>query len=317
MGHGATNNSHIQNAVNEVNQIVDGINNSASNNEPEPASPTPEPVVVSEPVVESEAVVVSEPSVTPVTSTGPRKRALLIGLNYQGTSATLTGCERDVENMRDLLISRFDYSSKDIELVFYKDLKSMGILDRLKKLASETVEGDEVFFHYSGHGSKITDYSNDEADGMDEVLIGYRLRRVKDDDIYKVIKSMPDNIVMTLIIDACNSGSMIDLKYQYNGSGNIVVTSKRESLKGKTIVSLSGCRDDQTSAESGTPGKVEGVLSRTLKRIADDEPIESYTWKQLTGRIRTSIKKERFSQIPQLSSNDPDIFGFTVGKFLS
>ena len=41
------------------------------------------------------------------------KFALLIGINYKGTSNELNGCINDVMNMRDVLIKHFGYLAVD------------------------------------------------------------------------------------------------------------------------------------------------------------------------------------------------------------
>ena len=45
------------------------------------------------------------------------KRALLIGINYIGTTAPLNGCINDIENMQEFLQNKRNYLNADITLL--------------------------------------------------------------------------------------------------------------------------------------------------------------------------------------------------------
>lgn len=46
-----------------------------------------------------------------------RKRALLIGINYFGTSAELKGCINDVENIKHFLVTLYNFNEQDMVIL--------------------------------------------------------------------------------------------------------------------------------------------------------------------------------------------------------
>lgn len=77
--------------------------------------------------------------------------------------------------------------------------------------------GDSLVFHFSGHGSQQRNYNGDEVDGYDETLcpIDFETRgMIVDDEINAVIvKPLPHGVKLHAIIDACHSGTVLDLPY--------------------------------------------------------------------------------------------------------
>jgi hypothetical protein len=105
----------------------------------------------------------------------PRKLALLVGINdYPNTNgfAALKGCVTDVELQRHLLIHRFGFNSKDIRTLTDKQATRQGILDAFEEhLIRKAKPGDVVVFHYSGHGSRVTDPDSDNADKLNSTFV--------------------------------------------------------------------------------------------------------------------------------------------------
>ena len=105
--------------------------------------------------------------------TGKRK-ALLIGINYAGTSSALAGCINDANNVKNFLIRQFHYRDEDIVLLT-DDARNQAqmptranILRAMQWLVSGAQPNDSLFFHYSGHGGQTEDLDGDEDDGYDE-----------------------------------------------------------------------------------------------------------------------------------------------------
>lgn len=96
----------------------------------------------------------------------PRKKALLIGINqYQNNQGfqfnNLKGCLTDVELQQRLLIDRFGFHPDDI-LVLNDDTPEKPTRDNIlnafeNHLIQGAKPGDVVVFHFSGHGSRVTD----------------------------------------------------------------------------------------------------------------------------------------------------------------
>lgn len=87
----------------------------------------------------------------------PRKLALLVGINSY-PSSPLEGCVNDLDLQWNLLIHRFGFNPKDIYVLADEAATRTGILTAFEEhLIKQAKPGDVVFYHYSGHGSRISD----------------------------------------------------------------------------------------------------------------------------------------------------------------
>lgn len=91
----------------------------------------------------------------------PRKLALLVGINAYPFNNELAGCLTDVELQRHLLINRFGFNPNDI-LILTDQAKEkptrQTILTAFEQhLIKQAKPGDVVVFHFSGHGSRVSD----------------------------------------------------------------------------------------------------------------------------------------------------------------
>lgn len=263
------------------------------------------------------------------------KRAVLIGINYQGTKSMLRGCINDVTSIKQLLITQYGYEENNI-LVLTDNMSSVfsptkaNIYRSFSWLISSNINTDftnssyknledknyHFTFHYSGHGSQIRDTSGDEVDGMDEVIcpVDYEKQGfITDDELRtKLALKVPTGSVLTAVLDCCNSGSGFDLLWNViptqNGF-NLTKMGKYSDTPGKVIM-LSGCKDEQTSADAYINGVSQGALTNSLLNILkrNNYRIE---YDELIKNIRQYIISNNLSdQIPCLSfGNQIDING--------
>lgn len=88
----------------------------------------------------------------------PRKLALLVGINDYTSVSSLKGCLTDVELQRELLVHRFGFVPDDIAILTNQDATRANILQAFEEhLVKQAKLGDVVVFHYSGHGSLVSD----------------------------------------------------------------------------------------------------------------------------------------------------------------
>ena len=153
-----------------------------------------------------------------------KRKALLIGINYTGTSAALRGCQNDVDNVSEFLTQRYNYRPED--MVILKDDPSFGyrqqptrqnILEAMSWLVRGAQPNDSLFFHYSGHGGQAKDTNGDEEDGYDETIYPLDFKQagmIVDDDMHAImVRPLPAGCRLTAIFDSCHSGSALDLPY--------------------------------------------------------------------------------------------------------
>ncbi|MGB3236904.1 MAG: caspase family protein [Geitlerinemataceae cyanobacterium] len=152
----------------------------------------------------------------------PRKIALLVGINeYPEISgfAPLRGCVTDVELQRQLLIHRFGFNPADILTLTDAEATRSNILtafeEHLVKLAKPT---DVVVFHYSGHGSQVTDPDGDFPDGLNSTFVpvdsalppafpfeGGVVRDIMGHTLFLLMSALQSEQV-TVVLDSCHSG---------------------------------------------------------------------------------------------------------------
>jgi hypothetical protein len=82
------------------------------------------------------------------------RRAVLIGINYEGQNGELSGCHNDCLNMKDYIIDTCGFEEENV-LVLMDDGQHdaptrTNILGAYRAVAAMSASGDAVFCHYSG-----------------------------------------------------------------------------------------------------------------------------------------------------------------------
>jgi hypothetical protein len=158
------------------------------------------------------------------------KRAVMIGINYEGQSGQLSGCHNDVKNMKEYLINELGFEQRNITILMddgrHQEPTRSNITYAYRNLVSSCRSGDTVFTHYSGHGGRVVDTSGDEDDGYDETLIPVDFERagqITDDELFNnLVKPLPKGVLMTSLMDCCHSGTVLDLPYRFTADGDVM-----------------------------------------------------------------------------------------------
>lgn len=254
----------------------------------------------------------------------PIKRALLVGINYRGMSGELNGCINDVTGIREILINVYNFKPENILLITddtpckpnydeisegFRWLVSKSPADKYKSCSyTSLTEPATLMFHYSGHGSRLRDDNGDEADGFDETLcpLDYNTKGFMRDDFIrqKLVDRVPSNCKLFSIIDACHSASSFDLQWtlQSQPGGKFILqkNDKQTASKGEVIM-LSGCQDEQTSADIFVAGKSQGALTYAILNVLKNNNYK-ITFEKLLSEVREFISSKKLSrQIPCLT----------------
>ena len=262
----------------------------------------------------------TDKSVSKQSKTGGVKRALLIGINYKGTSSELQGCVHDVEKIKAMLTSYYQYREEDIVMLTDRKRYSLkasraNILYWIKKMVADTQAGDELFVHYSGHGSQVKCYKgdedkNDDTPGMDDVIIpcdfqtAYIGKRgmITDDELRIIlVEAMVPGSKLRAFFDCCCSGTALDLPYVYKQNEKYALTYKKDGIQSTDCLLISGCRDDQTSADALIEKQYNGALTWALCKALETSRMTPISWKDLLLLVRTYLKESQFEQVPVLS----------------
>ena len=248
-------------------------------------------------------------------------RALLIGINYiEDTSNKLNGCINDVKNIKKQInkfypkCNNFKILTDDSTNVNEKPTRQ-NILDGIKWLVKDLKPGENVFFHYSGHGGLTVDFNNDEKTGMDSCIYpicNKNIEVILDDELKTLLANkIPTGSKCFVVLDCCHSGSGLDLRFniQCPSYGKLIVSqeNKYQKITG-SVIFLSGCMDLQTSSDTvNHKNEPSGALTNALIDVWNTYGM-NIKFKHLLWDIRKLLKDRQYEQIPQLScGNSLDI----------
>lgn len=170
------------------------------------------------------------------------KKAVLIGINYPGTKAELRGCVNDVWRMHKCLIERYGFSENDITVLIdtdssYTEPTGKNIRSALSDLVGSAEEGDVLFVHYSGHGTRLpAETGEDDDTGYDECIVPSDMNLITDDDFKEFVNGVPRGCRLTIVSDSCHSGGLIEEAKEQIGES----TKGEEEHSGSGGFGLSG-----------------------------------------------------------------------------
>jgi len=237
------------------------------------------------------------------------KAAVLIGINYTGTKSALHGCENDVYDTKKILMEKYGYKDENI-LILTETEKSVkmqptyqNIITAIHWLVKMGKEGcNTLWFQYSGHGFYMKDTDGDEADGYDECLVTGDNYALLDDHLrHYLIDSLPKECNLFCFMDCCHSGTMLDLKYKYKSGSAPAMMIENKNQSKCSVISLSGCRDNQVSMDAHFNNKYAGALTKTFWRAVKSNKYKTMGLFALVNLVRTNLKKGGFDQVPQLT----------------
>lgn len=278
-------------------------------------------------LVSSEVVeVVADDRAAPVMKT----RALLIGINYHGTKSQLNGCINDVNNVYRFLTSKAGYDAREIRvLTDDKYVKTELRPTRANIMAGirwllEATKGEDagssvkLFLHYSGHGSWVRDTSGDELDRRDETIcpVDYSTHgMIKDDELHQQLvqplASMP-HVNLTCLFDCCHSGTMLDLRYEYEVSVDSarldrrsfrINQNKKVAKTRANVLLFSGSLDTQTAADAYIAGKSQGAMTWAFLQVLKKYEDKTCSLKRFLAEVQLLLKKGGYKQVPHLCSS--------------
>ena len=266
--------------------------------------------------------------------TQPRKRGLVIGIDYLGTRNQLAGCINDASDVHRTIVEEYNYD-ETLLMTDKTELKPTreNICRALKWLCHEREEGEEVLYlHYSGHGGFVYG-SKTEEDHKDETIVPLDFQTqedIVDDDLHRMIVDplIGSKRHLTAFFDCCHSGTGIDLKYQYEVKKGLF---GRRTIRSKTakqqysslsfhknrslpnVYFFSGCTDEQTSSDVAASEDVPShgaftkaylsALQRDRTQRSEQRGKAPVTWREFLLDIHDGLDKGRFEQRPQFSAS--------------
>ena len=257
------------------------------------------------------------------------KRALLVGINYVGTQNELRGCINDINNVAAYLQGVRGYPSNSFIVmsdVAARNPTRANILAGFQELLQGVRAGDELWFHYSGHGALQQDTNGDEESGADSCICPLDFNQtgfITDDVIRSVLAALvPAGARLFIVLDSCHSGTGCDLRYKYDDSSYLINAAaspsaydpnawalrqtsyeyKRYAKTAGEAFCISGCQDSQTSADAFLAGKAAGALTFCLLQALKANNAATYKWKHLLKDVCCGERIGQFTQRTSITS---------------
>lgn len=246
--------------------------------------------------------------------------------------------DRDVKEITTAL-QKQGFSSENIKTIRDKDATKKNILSGINEyLYKKAAKGDLVYFHFSGHGQQVADYSGDETDRYDEALVPVDAKSKYEADGYKGENHLTDDELMAslnqvrqqigsngqlfMVIDACFSGGMLrgpgfrsvvrgsndKMAPDYWQQGGEIPSSKQQpapdgmdmsdNKKLAPVVAFMASQSTQPNAEYDGGGSLSRVVSEALLNME-----AQMSFAGLFRLIRDGMAKIVPNQIPQADGN--------------
>lgn len=229
------------------------------------------------------------------------KRAVLIGINYVGSRYDeLSGCHNDALHANEYIKNVHGFDDDNITVLMddgkHTNPTRENIMAAYSKITTESKPGDVVYLHYAGHGSNVKDKNGDESDGKDEVLCPVDFRKagfIVDDDLLKfLVAKFKRDVFVTSIMDCCNSGTILDLPYNFKADGNQTAMVPEEDYNFdniiSTVVTMSGYDPTFTGVNIPLPTFADGdTLLKKQSPFFDQECWRKYIhYSVATNKLR-------------------------------
>ena len=216
-------------------------------------------------------------------------KALLVGINnYPSEGNDLRGCVNDVLDMAQFIgVKNSKYDITNIKTVLDHRATKKGILDALQWLINGASSGDQLLFHYSGHGAQIPSQGPlHEKDGLDEIICPYDFNQdpqtaIRDKEFAKIFATIPQDVHFVWISDSCHSADLSRKpdpiahptqvtrfrRFKSADTTNPIIqpiTSMGTTISPLHGALLSGCASHQLSADAYINNRFNGAFTHYL-----------------------------------------------------
>lgn len=198
-----------------------------------------------------------------------KNKALLVGINkYPDPRNELRGCVNDILDMEHFITEANNvYPKQNIKKLTNKDATKKGILSQLKWLIEGAEAGDQLLFHYSGHGAQApTLFSSLEKDGLDEIICPYDFdgtnkTSLSDKEFAQLFAGIPKGVHFVWISDSCHAEDLSRDPF-INDEANKLENTNYKQFRFFTGLTHFEKREDELNEQKGiTIGKIAPIIS--------------------------------------------------------
>lgn len=256
-------------------------------------------------------------------------KALLVGINaYPNPSNNLRGCINDIVDMEYFIASKNKvYQKENIRTLTDSKATKKGILTALNWLLLGASAGDQILFHYSGHGAQLPSRSPSlEKDGLDEIICPYDFRgenaastAISDKEFASIFAKIPKGVHFVWISDSCHSEDLsrkhelVESKDVFNETRFRRFNHNDSTHQAQAVASvaslgaaaiplhgalLSGCASHQLSADAYINNRFNGAfthyLIKNLSLYGQDASMQ-----EIVKYVNIDLMENDYDQNPQ------------------
>jgi len=247
-------------------------------------------------------------------------KALLIGINaYPNPNNNLRGCINDIIDMENFISSKNKvYLKNNIKTLTDNKATKQGILAHLDWLLLGASAGDQILFHYSGHGAQLPSNGHAfEKDGLDEIICPYDFNdadatktAISDKEFAKIFANIPKGVHFIWISDSCHSEDLSrkhvitpDTRFRrFNQQPQPRMATPAASLSAEHIplngALLSGCASHQLSADAYINKRFNGAFTHYLIKNLSQYGLDK-SMQDIVKYVNIDLMNNDYDQNPQ------------------
>jgi len=189
--------------------------------------------------------------------------------DYQGSGNDLRGCRNDIEDE----IKKLKREFPEFQCLKYFDsqVTTQFFVREIQRVMSALPEDGRLYIKYSGHGTQVPTVT--EANKYNEALALYNGPLI-DDEIYKLQQQTPLGLRVLAKFDSCFSGDIGSRAFCNPGYRKarfmplqgvplmyVPVNRLAKTDEGQRWIIMSGCGEEQTSADAMFNGRANGAFT--------------------------------------------------------
>lgn len=268
----------------------------------------------------------------------PQKWAVLVGIDeylHSNQISPLAGSINDVQDMRDVLIGKFEFLPENIVMLTGAQATHAAIIDAIKNhLIAHAEQGDIVVFDYSGHGSQMPDATGKMINGVDETIVPYDSRDdagkvfdISGAELHPLLQQLAAKTKnVTFILDSCHSGTLVrgprarfvaadTRKPPPAPAGERGIGLSPGEITPK-FVTLAAATSKESAFEHFADGKDHGALTYFLVRQLRAAKA-GVTYRDIMDAVVSNVNANYPMQHPSIEGADADQFVFGDGTSLA
>lgn len=248
-------------------------------------------------------------------------KALLVGINkYPDPRNELRGCINDILDMEHFISATSNvYPKENIQKLTDQQATKKGIIGKIKWLIDGAQPGDQILFHYSGHGAQApTLFPALEKDGLDEIICPYDFdgrsdTTLRDKEFAHLFAGIPKGVHFIWISDSCHAEDLSrDFQFPSKTQYRYFIGAKEANFENNSLFStqspittplngalLSACTSNELSADAFINNRYNGAftyyLIKNLIQYGNNKPMDL-----IIQLVNADLSHNGYDQNPQV-----------------